>query len=251
MDSEEEEKQDKPDKDIPRLEQDPKAPEPSPPSPPSLSPHTHTLPDFMGALNMRPKDGDATPDPPPQVTSGLTGTGESAAMVVQEGPPADASHVQKTLAERFQKDPSAVLELLQAALSMEKLSALLKTEYDQDKEKLDNLQNQLEASYHTLKECGEQKQELTGKMEETNERIKNKRRHLESLREELKALGDEELQLKRRRDASYSRCSDLKLKLKASQESLLQISALSPKLAFTPATASQDLNTSLPSTSKS
>ena len=66
-----------------------------------------------------------------------------------------------------------------------------------------------------------------------------------------RCLGDEELQLKRRRDASYSRCSDLKLKLKASQESLLQISALSPKLAFTPATASQDLNTSLPSTSKS
>ena len=46
------------------------------------------------------------------------------------------------------------------------------------------------AAYHTLKDCAEQKKNLSAKIETTNEKIKTKRKQLESLREELKVLGE-------------------------------------------------------------
>ena len=47
----------------------------------------------------------------------------------------------------------------------------------------------LAAAYHTLKDCAEQKKNLSTKIETTNEKIKTKRKQLENLREELKVLG--------------------------------------------------------------
>lgn len=100
---------------------------------------------------------------------------------------------------------------MQSALSMEKLSNLLKESHRDDSKLLSQLQNRLEgntlcvlvkgrhardlcfyfllAAYHTLRECEENKSELTVKIDETNQRIGEKRKHLETLRGELKILG--------------------------------------------------------------
>ena len=44
-------------------------------------------------------------------------------------------------------DPGSVMELLQAALSMDKLASLIKSEYHSDREALEELQNKLEGQF--------------------------------------------------------------------------------------------------------
>lgn len=203
----------------------------SPSSPPSQSPLTEDVavsaptPDFMRALSLQHRGTDP-------VAGGGAGGGASHGGGAQEGSRTEQnqakvvpSHV--TLAEKFKQDPSSVMELLQAALSMDKLASLIKSEYRSDTEALEELQNKLEEAYKTLQGCSEQKDSMKKQISETEDKVKTKRKHLEDLREELKELGEEEAQLKKRRDASYATCSELKKKMKSSREALQQIAVLS------------------------
>lgn len=137
-----------------------------------------------------------------------------------------ASAQEGTLVDLYRRDPESVLKLLESALSMDKLNTLLTSSHQQDKKKVEELRSKLEAAYHTLKDCAEQKKNLSTKIETTNEKIKTKRKQLENLREELKVLGEEELKLKRKRDASYTHCADLKKKLKCSRDAMQQLAMI-------------------------